>query len=435
MIYNPPQLKTLVGNNGELVGSLADFGHIPYGHTVVGQPVFIQDNEYGCDDFNTTLTKFPDSNPIVVVKRGKCSFVQKVRNAEHGGAKMAIVVDEINSENVKFITMVNDGTGNGLIIPSILINKDPGNNLIDFISKNDANVTNSIKMIMTFDLNNESNNVKYDILFSSYQDRALDFISDFKEFQLKLGESAKMTPRYFSWPCFTWDADIIKKDCYGNGKYCAMDYTDLEMSGKTILLSNIYQKWIYKVSLDTKKNDSDWWNYMYKAHSSCYKDFTEDCTKMIHNKLGLDWNKTSEWVKNSFVNKDTADEDNIILGEDYEYWNEGGYVYTPAVMINDLKYNGDLVASYVFEAIWASFKDKPAAWIDSSSTTKIGTTPSTHVSFNWFMLVILVLIIFNVILILVCIKRNNSQIKDDVLAVIGKYSKFGKHQKLEENQA
>ena len=203
VIYNPPQLKTLVGNNGELVGSLADFGHIPYGHTVVGQPVFIQDNEYGCDDFNTTLTKFPDSNPIVVVKRGKCSFVQKVRNAEHGGAKMVIVVDEVNSENVKFITMVNDGTGNGLIIPSILINKDPGNNLIDFITKNDANVTNSIKMIMTFDLNNESNSVKYDILFSSYQDRALDFISDFKEFQLKLGESAKMTPRYFSWPCFT----------------------------------------------------------------------------------------------------------------------------------------------------------------------------------------------------------------------------------------
>ena len=35
----------------------------------------------------------------------------------------------------------------------------------------------------------------------------------------------------------------------------------------------------------------------------------------------------------------------------YYYWNEGGYVYTPAVMINDLKYNGDLVASYVFEAI------------------------------------------------------------------------------------
>ena len=364
MIYNPPQLKNSIGNNGELVGSLADFGHIPYGHTIVGQPVFIEDNEYGCNDYNTTLSKFPDTNPIVIVKRGEWSFVQKVRNAEHGGSKMVIVVDEQNNENVKFLTMVNDGTGNGLIVPSILVNKDPGNKLIDFIKSNDSNITNSIKMIMTFDVNHDSNNVKYDILFSSYQDRALDFIADFKEYKDKLGQSAQMTPRYFSWPCYTCDADIIKKDCYGNGKYWAMDYTDLEMSGKTILLSNIHQKCIYKNSLESNKNDSDWWNYMIKAHSSCYKDFTEDCSKMVHNKVGLDWNKTVEWVNNSFLNKDTADEDNSILGEDYEYWNEGGYTYTPAIMINDMKYNGDLVASYVFEAICAAYKDKPQAWVN-----------------------------------------------------------------------
>lgn len=143
-MYSPKDLKDAVGNDGEISSSIADFGHIPYGHTIVGQPVHIAKNEYGCYSFADTLTKFDDPSPIVVVKRGECSFVKKVRNIEHGGGKLAIIVDEKDDENVKFLTMVNDGTGNGIVIPSLMINKTPGNKIIEYLTSHNASGTCNI---------------------------------------------------------------------------------------------------------------------------------------------------------------------------------------------------------------------------------------------------------------------------------------------------
>jgi hypothetical protein len=274
--------------------SIADFGHIPYGQTLVGQAVYISDNEYGCNSFEDTLKKFEDPAPIVIVKRGECSFVQKVRNVEHGGGKLAIIVDEKNYENVKFVTMVNDGTGNGIIIPSLMINKDPGNKIIDFFTSHDESVNKNVKIVAVFDVNHPDDHVEYELLLSSFQDRALDFVSEFKDYHEKLGNHAQMTPRYFSWPCYNCDPVIKEADCFGNGKYCAVDYNDLAINGTQILTENIRQKCIYKNSMNTKKSDKDWWEYMTKAHSACYNDFTEDCSKMIHKKVGLNWDTTTK---------------------------------------------------------------------------------------------------------------------------------------------
>jgi len=188
------------------------------------------------------LHKFKDPNPIVIVRRGDCSFVQKVRNVEHGGGKLVIVVDDKNDENVKFISMVDDGTGNGIVIPSVLINKDPGDMLIDFFLQNEENDANTVKVMASFDISHPDDHVEYDLVFSTYSDRALDFISEFRQYHDKLGGRAQMTPHYISWPCLTCSEDIIDNDCFGNGKYCALDYADLNVSGRIILLENIRQK-------------------------------------------------------------------------------------------------------------------------------------------------------------------------------------------------
>ena len=243
VIYSPKTLKRKIADEfGMLKVSLADFGHIPYGHTLVGQVVFIETNQYGCESFGDTLNTFTDKNPIVIVKRGKCSFVEKVRNIEHGGGKMAIVVDEKDHENVKYLSMVNDGTGNGIYIPSILVNKKPGNEIIEFFKESNDTMRKQIKFVMNFQLNHPDNHVEYELLLSTYQDRALDFVSSFKAYHEKLGSSVTMTPHYFSWPCYGCDEEVKREDCFGNGKYCAIDYSDLQMNGTDILLANIRQK-------------------------------------------------------------------------------------------------------------------------------------------------------------------------------------------------
>lgn len=77
------------------------------------------------------LTKF------VLVTRGNCSFVQKVRNAERAGASLVIVVDD-RSENITNVIMGDDGTGSGIRIPSMLIGKESGELLEMYMKVSDG---------------------------------------------------------------------------------------------------------------------------------------------------------------------------------------------------------------------------------------------------------------------------------------------------------
>jgi hypothetical protein len=74
---------------------------------------------------------------IALVNRGHCSFVTKVRNAEKAGASLVVVVDD-TVEDVTGVIMSDDGTGTGIRIPSLLIGKDSGKILEDFVMNNDG---------------------------------------------------------------------------------------------------------------------------------------------------------------------------------------------------------------------------------------------------------------------------------------------------------
>jgi len=68
----------------------------------------------------------------MVASRGGCSFVTKVRNMEEIGVAVGIVIDDFR-ENVTNIVMSDDGSGSGIRIPSMLISKEDGDKLLDFL--------------------------------------------------------------------------------------------------------------------------------------------------------------------------------------------------------------------------------------------------------------------------------------------------------------
>lgn len=193
--------------------SIANFGLIPYGHTIMGDLKFVSGNEYGCDDFGTTIKSGDEQSPIVILRRGVCSFVQKVRNVEHGGGRLAIIVDEIDNEDPDMIIMVDDGTGNGIQIPSVMISKTDGEKLIDQYNEIQEN-KGYVKLKVTFEMSRPDDRVEYDIWFSSFNDKGLDFISNFEPFHRTLGDKVLMTPRYFTWPCEGCDSSITDVDCF-----------------------------------------------------------------------------------------------------------------------------------------------------------------------------------------------------------------------------
>lgn len=70
--------------------------------------------------------------PFMVAARGDCSFVTKVRNMEKIGVAVGIVIDN-SEEDIRSIVMSDDGTGAGIRIPSMLISKEDGDKLLDFL--------------------------------------------------------------------------------------------------------------------------------------------------------------------------------------------------------------------------------------------------------------------------------------------------------------
>ena len=63
--------------------------------------------------------------PVILVKRGACTFTHKVRNIEKAGASAALLVDN-KIEMTERIVMADDGSGQSIHIPSFLLRQESG---------------------------------------------------------------------------------------------------------------------------------------------------------------------------------------------------------------------------------------------------------------------------------------------------------------------
>merc|ERR1719427_1468153 len=61
---------------------------------------------------------------IALVERGACTFVKKVKNCQDAGAKGVIVYNNVNLQQLPI--MADDGKGDSVSIPSIIIDKGDG---------------------------------------------------------------------------------------------------------------------------------------------------------------------------------------------------------------------------------------------------------------------------------------------------------------------
>jgi hypothetical protein len=132
----------------------------------------------------------------MVADRGTCSLVTKVRNMERAGAAIGIVVNN-NDLDVSKLVMSDDGTGNGIQIPSVLISKRDGQKIIDFLDTiaSEEDLEETIATI-EFTLKKPDDRVEYDIWYTSANEKAMDFISQFSPVDNRLGYHVLMTPHF-----------------------------------------------------------------------------------------------------------------------------------------------------------------------------------------------------------------------------------------------
>ena len=60
--------------------------------------------------------------PVILIDRGNCTFVTKVRNVEKTGANVALIGDD-RVEYSEVLIMSDDGSGHSINIPSFLLRK------------------------------------------------------------------------------------------------------------------------------------------------------------------------------------------------------------------------------------------------------------------------------------------------------------------------
>ena len=120
----------------------SSFGKNPSNFHVRGQIYLSNDeNSTACDPLNMTLISDEENEekidkfPILLIKRGGCSFTTKVRNAQNIGASMVFIADN-KHENIHSIIMADDGTGNDIVIPSAMISYEDGNTIIKYMNEN-----------------------------------------------------------------------------------------------------------------------------------------------------------------------------------------------------------------------------------------------------------------------------------------------------------
>ena len=67
---------------------------------------------------------------MILLERGTCTFVTKVRNVEKAGANIALIGDNKEEQSEVYI-MSDDGSGHSINIPSFLIQKRSYDSFVD----------------------------------------------------------------------------------------------------------------------------------------------------------------------------------------------------------------------------------------------------------------------------------------------------------------
>jgi hypothetical protein len=189
-----------------------------------------------------------DLTPVVLVDRGNCTFVTKVRNIEKLGVKVGVISDN-RDELSESLIMSDDGTGQTVTIPSFIIRKRDA----DLIKETLLNSNSSVYIKAEVEMTHPDNRVEYDLWYSTVTDLESWFMYDLSMYQKTLGSNALFTPRILTYSCQTCSEQYKKDYCLVNGKYCpyfqkAHAPEKLNGIGKgAILYESLRQRCIYEV--------------------------------------------------------------------------------------------------------------------------------------------------------------------------------------------
>lgn len=370
-------------------GSPAMFGNFPFGHSqsISGRLIYAHpaDDKEGCTDFSEADKKSWPQNAgalVVMVDRGDCHFVEKVRHVQNAGGVAAIIVDNIDER--RKIYMADDGTGGNIAIPSLCISKKDGDTLKEELAAAPAGGMGGVAVKFSWNLPHPDNRVEWDFWTSSDNAFSIKFKKEFAPVAEALGKHTLMSPHYEfvdgkrQYNCFHEDPKqrICGNQCTNQGRYCSFDPDDdleVGLSGADVARENIRQRllWLHCNATD---QSIKWWEYVVKFDNECatVEKWGEECSFRAMDEIEVAGGsaKIKELLE-KVGGYGEEDKDNSVVDDELALAGEMNIFSYPTLLINNFPFRGDLSCPgaltgrfdrnqcNVLLAICTGFKDLP----------------------------------------------------------------------------
>ena len=314
---------------------------------------------------------------ILMVDRGSCTFVQKVRNAQRVGAAAVIVADntclcsaeadpQIGCHSdpgemceTRAPIMADDGSGSDITIPSFLMFKQDADKV-----KAELMANHVVQVEMAWATPAPDDRVEYDLWTVPTDYISKNFLQTFKSASLALGTHAFFTPHQYIYDGILANCqgangeNVCHTLCTNSGRYCATDpdsNLDEGISGADVVTEALRRICIWRHFGDDGIGEV-WWKYMEEFLDRCdTPDYfmNEDCHKDVYKHSGIEPSVIEQCMRDSGGLE--GDVPNTFLDAEIRAKSDSGVVVIPAAYINNSVMRGALSSANVFRAICSGF--------------------------------------------------------------------------------
>eukprot|EP00555_Chaetoceros_dichaeta_P011914 CAMPEP_0198253642 /NCGR_PEP_ID=MMETSP1447-20131203/4037_1 /TAXON_ID=420782 /ORGANISM="Chaetoceros dichaeta, Strain CCMP1751" /LENGTH=524 /DNA_ID=CAMNT_0043939399 /DNA_START=87 /DNA_END=1661 /DNA_ORIENTATION=+ len=385
------QIPSTLSKEGGYEHREALFGTPPYGGSI-NQPLIYADSDlcdatvdrrkgYPTRDKDDSGQMIPWPSPfILMVDRGTCSFVQKVRNAQHVGAAGVIIADNIcictdevcmaaSLDNIcerAEPIMADDGSGGDIDIPAFLIMKHDA----DIIKTEMVDNNQNIQIQMKWTLPQQDDRVEYELWTVPSEHVSKDFQKNWKSVAEKFKDHIYFTPREYVYDGERIDClaernrNMCNTLCTNNRRYCAMD-PDFDVtrgiSGREVVIESLRRICVWKHYGESDGIGLKYWDYINNFLEKCDSpDFfaSENCVNDVYKLAKMD----SDIIKRCMIDSGGTEGDNIntFLDLEIKAQERRGVVVLPTIFVNAVALRGALTENTVIHAICAGFLDGTA---------------------------------------------------------------------------
>ena len=434
-VYSPAALSDEIPSG--IKYSLANFGHIPYGRTLIA-PVKMANPYVACSPLEPINPDEVKEAPFILIKRGECTFVTKVKYAQLIGAKMAIIVDD-TPEQSENITMIDDGFSYSLRIPSIFIEKQDGELLSQYISSVNPQ-KRDVVLTISFD-SDKSDKIELVFWLSTSNRNSFRLVREFDKYYKELKNDIKFNPHYAIWPCpdcYSTNYTSSMDNCVSGGRYCCPDPDgNGPATGSHVVQEDLRQLCIFQNYPDL------WWTYMKKFDSTCNIDLqvVEECTRNLMKTLNIDTDVIKKCFEESFIKTgaklDINIDDNTILRTERNLFLQNGIQFWPSVSINNDSFKGNIEGDMIFEAVCSKFNNVPEYCYEAMGVTVNQKMEGISIS-KIVILVIITLVLFFLFLVFcyrIYLKRMfHRDMSTKVSEMVSQYIAFYESREKKNNQ-